>query len=54
MLVLDLSNIQSLQFIAGPVANIVGRKYPLRFGVVPIVGGEKDDGMLVPAERKTL
>jgi hypothetical protein len=35
---------ESLQFIAGPVANIVNRKYPLRFGVVPIVGEE--DGRL--------
>lgn len=36
VLVLDLSQTTSLSFIAGPVANIINRGFPLRFGVVPI------------------
>jgi len=35
ILVLDLSYTSSLNFIAGPMANILNRDLPLRFGVVP-------------------
>jgi UDP-glucose:glycoprotein glucosyltransferase len=44
VLVLDFTNVQSLQFVTGPMANIVNRNYPLRFGVVPIVAGGGDGG----------
>jgi hypothetical protein len=44
-LVLDLSKTESLEFIAGPVANIITRKYPLRLGVVPFIGEVKEDSM---------
>lgn len=42
VLVLDLSQTTSLNFIAGPMANILNRSFPLRFGLVPIV--ETGDG----------
>ena len=36
---------ESLRFIVGPAANIVGRGYPLRMGVVPLLtGDENGDG----------
>jgi len=40
VLVLDLAQPRSWEFITGPVANIISRNYPLRFGVVPIIGSE--------------
>ncbi|KAG5641244.1 hypothetical protein DXG03_005668 [Asterophora parasitica] len=40
ILVLDLSQITSLNFIAGHMANIINRDLPLRFGLVPIVETE--------------
>jgi hypothetical protein len=42
ILVLDLSHTSSLNFISGPVSNIINRNLPLRFGVVPQV--ETEDG----------
>jgi UDP-glucose:glycoprotein glucosyltransferase len=42
VLVLDLSYTSSLNFISGPMSNILGRDLPLRFGVVPQV--ESADG----------
>ncbi|KAF8240109.1 hypothetical protein L208DRAFT_1374411 [Tricholoma matsutake] len=42
VLVLDLSHIESLHFIIGPMANIVGRGYPLRMGVVPLLSANKN------------
>ncbi|KAF8069177.1 glycosyltransferase family 24 protein [Lyophyllum atratum] len=43
VLVLDLSQTTSLSFIAGPMANIINRNFPLRFGVVP--SAETEDGI---------
>lgn len=43
VLVLDLSQSSSLSFMVGPMANIIDRNFPLRFGVVPIV--ETEDGI---------
>ncbi|PPQ88795.1 hypothetical protein CVT25_010481 [Psilocybe cyanescens] len=42
VLVLDLSQTTSLNFLAGGVTNIINRDIPLRFGLVPIV--ETEDG----------
>ncbi|KAF4618673.1 hypothetical protein D9613_009850 [Agrocybe pediades] len=42
VLALDLSQTVSLNFIAGPVSNILGRDIPLRFGLVPTA--ETEDG----------
>ncbi|GLB42376.1 putative UDP-glucose:Glycoprotein Glucosyltransferase [Lyophyllum shimeji] len=42
VLVLDLSRATSLSFITGPMANIINRGFPLRFGVVP--SAETEDG----------
>ncbi|KAH8113837.1 UDP-glucose:glycoprotein glucosyltransferase-domain-containing protein [Phellopilus nigrolimitatus] len=41
IVVSDLSQTASLNFIAGPVSNIISRGFPIRFGVVP--GVETDD-----------
>lgn len=41
VLVVDLSQTSSLTFIGGPVANIINRNFPLRFGVVPIAETEE-------------
>lgn len=43
VLVLDLSQTVSLNFIAGPVSNILSRDIPLRFGLVP--AAETEDGL---------
>ena len=42
VLVLDLSLTTSLNFISGPMSNILNRDLPIRFGVVPQV--ESEDG----------
>lgn len=42
ILVLDLSYTSSLNFISGPMSNILNRDLPLRFGVVPQI--ESADG----------
>lgn len=42
VLVLDLSHTSSLNFISGPMSNILNRDLPIRFGVVPQV--ESADG----------
>ncbi|KAF9530297.1 UDP-glucose:glycoprotein glucosyltransferase-domain-containing protein [Crepidotus variabilis] len=42
VLVLDLSQLASLNFIAGPMSSIINRDFPLRFGLVPIA--ETKDG----------
>jgi UDP-glucose:glycoprotein glucosyltransferase len=42
VLILDLSYTSSLNFISGPMSNIVNRELPLRFGIVPQV--ESADG----------
>ncbi|KAF8644943.1 hypothetical protein AX16_008171 [Volvariella volvacea WC 439] len=41
ILILDLSQTSSLQILAGPVAQIIERNYPFRFGVVAL--GETED-----------
>ena len=48
MLVADLSQTATLNFIAGPINNIISRGFPLRFGVVPSV--ETEDGELAVAQ----
>lgn len=42
VLILDLSQTTSLNFLAGGVTNIINRDIPLRFGLVPLV--ETEDG----------
>ncbi|TFK19735.1 hypothetical protein FA15DRAFT_759842 [Coprinopsis marcescibilis] len=42
VLALDLSQVGAVNFIVGPVSNIIERGLPFRFGVVPIV--ETEDG----------
>ncbi|EAU89163.2 hypothetical protein CC1G_08570 [Coprinopsis cinerea okayama7 len=42
ILALDLSQVTSLNFIAGPVSNIIERGMPFRFAVAPII--ETEDG----------
>jgi UDP-glucose:glycoprotein glucosyltransferase len=42
VLALDLSLANSLNALGGPIANVVSRNYPFRFGVVPLV--ETEDG----------
>ena len=46
VLALDLSKIPSINFIVGPVSNIIERGLPFRFGVVPIV--ETEEGESTP------
>jgi UDP-glucose:glycoprotein glucosyltransferase len=41
VLVLDLSQRKSLGWITNPIANIIQRGFPFRFGVVPIVDTEE-------------
>lgn len=43
VLIVDLSQISSLNFIVGPMSNIINRDLPLRFGLVPVA--ETEDGM---------
>jgi len=43
VLLLDLSQATSINFIASPVSNIIERNFAFRFGVVPIV--ETEDGL---------
>ncbi|KAF8954770.1 hypothetical protein BDZ97DRAFT_1908037 [Flammula alnicola] len=42
VLILDLSQMSSLNLIAGPMTNIINRDIPLRFGLVPVA--ETEDG----------
>ncbi|KAI5117547.1 hypothetical protein M0805_004373 [Coniferiporia weirii] len=42
VVVADLSQMGSLNFIAAPISNIINRGFPIRFGVVPSV--ETEDG----------
>lgn len=51
VLVLDLSNPDSLTFLGGAVRNIIDRNFPFRFGVVPIV--ETEDGSQLSPEFHT-
>ncbi|KAF8190189.1 hypothetical protein K438DRAFT_2018604 [Mycena galopus ATCC 62051] len=41
--VLDLSTPAALTTVTNPIANIIARNFPFRFGIVPLVGGD-DDG----------
>jgi len=41
VVVLDLSRLDSLRFISGPVAQIISRGLPFRFGVVPMLETER-------------
>lgn len=41
VLILDLSKISALNFIGGPMTNIISRDFPLRFGLVPVVETEE-------------
>lgn len=47
VLVLDLSKTNSVNFVAGAMANILERNFPFRFGLVPIVETE-ESGLLLP------
>jgi UDP-glucose:glycoprotein glucosyltransferase len=47
ILVLDLSQPGSLSMITGPVASIISKNFPFRFGIVPIT--ETEDGVFVHA-----
>lgn len=40
VLVMDLSQSSSLYYIAGTVANIINRAFPVRFGIVPSIESE--------------
>jgi len=42
VLVLDLSRIQALNFLVGPMSGIINRNIPIRFGLVPST--ESEDG----------
>ncbi|KAJ7264047.1 glycosyltransferase family 24 protein [Mycena haematopus] len=42
ILALDLSQPASIETVTGPVANIIARSFPFRFGIVPLA--ESDDG----------
>jgi UDP-glucose:glycoprotein glucosyltransferase len=42
VLAVDLSQTSSLNFMGGAVSTIIGRGFPFRFGVVPVV--ETEDG----------
>jgi UDP-glucose:glycoprotein glucosyltransferase len=42
VLVLNLSRIQALNLLVGPMSTIINRNIPLRFGVIP--GAESEDG----------
>ncbi|KIM46645.1 glycosyltransferase family 24 protein [Hebeloma cylindrosporum] len=42
VLILDLSQMPALNFISGPMQNIISREFPLRFGLVPVA--ETQDG----------
>lgn len=41
VLALDLSQVSSINFIVGPVSNIIERGLPFRFGVAPIIETEE-------------
>ncbi|KAI3613174.1 glycoprotein glucosyltransferase [Moniliophthora roreri] len=43
VLVVDLSQTSSINFITGAVGNIIQRNFPFRWGVAPIVGSSSDD-----------
>ncbi|KAF5311086.1 hypothetical protein D9619_007791 [Psilocybe cf. subviscida] len=45
VLILDLSKISALNFIGGPMTNIIARDFPLRFGLVPVVETEEGKKM---------
>lgn len=45
ILVVDLSQPTVLNFITGPVSNIIERNFPFRFGIVPIL--ETENGRLI-------
>jgi hypothetical protein len=45
VLTLDLSQTSSFTFMAGPMANMIERGIPLRFGLVPIVEGSEGKKM---------
>lgn len=54
ILVLDLSTTSSVNFIAGPMANILERNFPFRFGLVPVVETEESELLLLLAFFYTL
>ncbi|KAF9478976.1 hypothetical protein BDN70DRAFT_807681 [Pholiota conissans] len=45
ILIVDLSRIQTLNFIAGPMSSIIDRSLPLRFGLVPLAETEEGKKM---------
>ncbi|KAF8155695.1 UDP-glucose:glycoprotein glucosyltransferase-domain-containing protein [Crassisporium funariophilum] len=45
ILILDLSQTSSMNFIGGPMANILNRDLPLRFGLVPVAETEEGKKM---------
>ncbi|KAJ3505081.1 hypothetical protein NLJ89_g7601 [Agrocybe chaxingu] len=46
VLTLDLSKMSSLNFLAGPMSNIINREFPLRFGLVPLGDDEAGKKMV--------
>ena len=42
VLILDLSRLQALNLLVGPMSTIINRNIPIRFGLVP--GAESEDG----------
>lgn len=45
MLAVDLSQMGTLNFVAGSVPTIIGRGFPFRFGVVPLLDTEESARM---------
>lgn len=52
VLVVDLSKISTLNFLAGAVSSIINRDIPLRFGMVPV--SESEDGQSILARRRAV
>ena len=46
ILVVDLSKISTLNFLAGAVSSIINRDIPLRFGMVPVSDSEDGQSIL--------
>jgi UDP-glucose:glycoprotein glucosyltransferase len=47
VLMLDLSRIQALNLLGGPMSTLISRNIPIRFGLVP--SAESDDGKFICA-----
>ncbi|KAK7047284.1 killer toxin resistant protein [Paramarasmius palmivorus] len=43
VLVVDLSQTSTLNFIAGAISNIIQRNFPFRWGVAPLIGSPSDE-----------